>query len=111
MANSDRSYVTQIDQATVAEVMLRHLASDKVDTVFGIPGGGLMQIPEVLKDQRDAFRYVICRHETGAGYMADGYYRATGKLGVVVVTSGPGATNTLDRRGERRQWRVADAGH
>ncbi len=48
-----------------------------------------------LKNQRDRFKYVVCRHETGAAYIADGYFRASGIVGVVVVTSGPGATNAL----------------
>jgi len=74
---------------------MQYLDLEGVDTVFGIPGGGLAHLLVELKDRRDKFKYIICRHETGAAYIADGYHRATGKLGVVMVTSGPGATNAL----------------
>ena len=86
---------TVVTNQTVAQVLLRYLALEGVDRVFGIPGGALSNLLVELKNQRTKFEYVICRHETGAAYIADGYYRATGKLGVVVVTSGPGATNAL----------------
>jgi acetolactate synthase I/II/III large subunit len=80
---------------TVAQIFLRYLALEGVDKVFGVPGGGLANLLVEFKNQRDRFTYIICRHETGAAYIADGYYRATGKLGVVMVTTGPGATNAL----------------
>jgi acetolactate synthase-1/2/3 large subunit len=54
-----------------------------------------MHLLAELKNQRDKFRYVVARQETGAAYIADGYSRVCGKLGVVLVTSGPGATNAL----------------
>jgi acetolactate synthase I/II/III large subunit len=79
----------------VAQVLLRYLGLEGVTTIFGIPGGGLANFLVELKNQRDTFTYVICRHETGAAYIANGYARATGGLGVVAVTSGPGATNAL----------------
>jgi acetolactate synthase-1/2/3 large subunit len=62
--------------------------------MFGVPGAGIMHLLQRIHD-RDEFKYIITRHESGAAYMADGYYRATGKPGVVLVTSGPGATNAL----------------
>ena len=88
-------YITTLTNATVAQVLLRYLALEGVHKVFGIPGAGLANLLVEFKNQRETFDYVICRHETGAAYIADGYYRATGKLGVVMVTSGPGATNAL----------------
>ena len=95
MAGQARSYVETVESLSVADVMLKYLALEGVRHVFGIPGGGLANILAALKDHRSDFEYIICRHETGAAYMADGYFRATGKLGVVTVTSGPGATNAL----------------
>jgi acetolactate synthase-1/2/3 large subunit len=89
------SNVTPYTNQTVAQVLLLYLGLEGVEKVFGIPGGGLANLLVEFKDQRDKFDYVICRQETGAAYIADGYYRATGKLGVVMVTSGPGATNAL----------------
>jgi acetolactate synthase I/II/III large subunit len=89
------SNVTPYTNQTVAQVLLLYLGLEGVEKVFGIPGGGLANLLVEFKNQRDKFDYVICRQETGAAYIADGYYRATGKLGVVMVTSGPGATNAL----------------
>jgi acetolactate synthase I/II/III large subunit len=89
------SYLTAYTNQTVAQVLLHYLGLEGVTTLFGIPGGGLANFLVELKNQRDRFTYVVCRHETGAGFIANGYARATGGLGVVVVTSGPGATNAL----------------
>lgn len=88
-------YVTPFTNQTVAQVLLLYLGLEGVNKVFGIPGGGLANLLVEFKNQGNKVDYVICRHETGAAYIADGYYRATGKLGVVMVTSGPGATNAL----------------
>ena len=87
--------VTAFTNQTVARVLLLYLAREGVTTIFGMPGGGVANLLVELKNQRDRFEYVVCRHETGAAYIADGYFRATGMVGVVVVTSGPGATNAL----------------
>ena len=95
MPGSPRPYVTPVANPTVAQVLLAYLALEGVDRVFGVPGGGLANLLTEFKDRRDEFLYVIARQETGAAYLADGYFRATGKLGVVMVTSGPGATNAL----------------
>ncbi len=80
---------------TVGNELLHYLKLEKVTHVFQVPGAGCMHILAYLASQQDKFASVICRHESGAAYMADGYYRATGNLGVVLVTSGPGATNAL----------------
>lgn len=80
---------------SVGQALLRYLKLEGVSHVFGIPGGGLANLLVEFKNQREHLHYVVCRHETGAAYAADGYARATGGLGVVAVTSGPGATNAL----------------
>jgi len=80
---------------TVGDMIIHYLQLEGVTHVFGIPGGGLMNMLVTFKNNRNKIEYVITRHETGAAYIADGYHRATGKLGVVVTTSGPGATNAL----------------
>lgn len=85
---------TPVD-VTVADTILHYLKLEGVGHVFGIPGGGLQNLLVNFKDARDTVRYVICRHETGAAYAADGYARISGGLGVVMVTTGPGATNAL----------------
>ncbi|WP_207538721.1 thiamine pyrophosphate-binding protein [Sabulicella rubraurantiaca] len=79
---------------TVADQLLDYLALEGARTLFGIPGGGIAHLLERV-NQRGDFDYVVSRHETGAAYMADGYFRATGRLCVVLVTSGPGGTNAL----------------
>ncbi len=79
----------------VAQVLIDYLKLEGVSHVFGVPGGGLIEMLDEFRKQHDDIEYVICRQETGAGYMADGYYRVSGKLGVVMVTTGPGATNAL----------------
>jgi acetolactate synthase-1/2/3 large subunit len=77
-----------------AEIFCRALADEGVDIVFGYPGGAVLHIyDEVFK--QDKFKHVLVRHEQGATHAADGYARATGKPGVVLVTSGPGATNCV----------------
>lgn len=80
---------------SISQVLLHYLRIEGVQKVFGIPGAGVMDIAYELRQQRDTFQYIICRHESGAAYIADGYSRVTGKLGVVIVTSGPGASNAL----------------
>ncbi|MBV8278678.1 MAG: thiamine pyrophosphate-binding protein [Verrucomicrobia bacterium] len=90
-----QNYTVEHRNKTVASVLLDYLALEGVTNIFGVPGGGFMHLLEELKDRRKKFKYIVCRHETGAAYIADGYFRGAGKLGVVMVTSGPGATNAL----------------
>lgn len=80
---------------TVAQLLVAYLEAEGVDKVFGIPGGAAVWLMNELKNQSNRVDYVICRHETGAAYIADGYARVKGGLGVVLTTSGPGATNAL----------------
>jgi len=94
-ASAGSPYTTTLTNVSVSEVLIRYLALEGVRKVFGIPGGGLLNLLVEFKNQREVVDYIICRQETGAVYVADGYHRATGKLGVVMVTSGPGATNAL----------------
>src|SRR4030067_121915 len=79
-------------QITGAEIFLEALKREKVDTLFCYPGGVVLKIFDVLYDQKDV-RLILPRHEQGGVHMADGYARSTGKVGVALVTSGPGATN------------------
>ncbi len=76
-----------------ADIVVDVLIKEGVDTVFGLPGGAIMEVYDALFDA--PFRNVLTRHEQAACHMADGYARATGKVGVVITTSGPGATNLV----------------
>jgi acetolactate synthase I/II/III large subunit len=77
-----------------ADAVLKALEQEGVEVVFGIPGGASMPIYDPLVD-RSPIRHVLCRHEQGAGHAAEGYAWATGKVGVCMATSGPGATNLV----------------
>lgn len=79
---------------TGAQAIIASLEAEGVDTIFGYPGGQAIKIYDALYDSKQ-LHHVLARHEQGATHMADGYARATGKVGVVLVTSGPGATNTV----------------
>jgi acetolactate synthase-1/2/3 large subunit len=78
---------------TGAEVLIQTLIDEGVDCVFGYPGGAIMPIYDALYGS--GLRHILCRHEQGAALAADGYARSTGKLGVCMATSGPGATNLV----------------
>lgn len=82
-------------EKTGAEILLECLRQEGVDTVFGFPGGAVLHIYDTLMNYAEEFRHILVRHEQGAIHAADGYARATGKVGVCLVTSGPGATNTV----------------
>jgi acetolactate synthase-1/2/3 large subunit len=81
-------------QMTGSEILIKSLLDKDVDTIFGYPGGSVIGIYDVLY-RTPQIRHFLVRHEQGATHAADGYARATGKPGVVMVTSGPGATNTV----------------
>ncbi len=81
---------------TAADVMLDVLIDWGVDTVFGIPGDGINGIMEALRKRRDRIRFIQVRHEESAAFMACGYAKFTGKLGVCVATSGPGGVHLLN---------------
>src|SRR3954465_2755424 len=78
----------------LADVLIGVLAEAGVEVVFGLPGGTIAPLYDALLD-RPEIRVVTCRHETSAMFAAAGYARTTGKLGVVLVTSGPGITNAI----------------
>ncbi len=80
-------------QRTGAQILWEALEREGVDVVFGYPGGAIMPAYDALLESR--IRHVLVRHEQGAAHMADGYARASGKVGVAVATSGPGATNLV----------------
>jgi len=82
------------EQLTGAEIVLRALADQGVDTIFGYPGGAVLPIYDAIYAQQQV-RHILVRHEQGAGHMAEGYARSTGKCGVALATSGPGATNMV----------------
>ncbi|SFK17552.1 acetolactate synthase 3 large subunit [Methylocapsa palsarum] len=79
---------------TGAEMVVRALQDQGVDTIFGYPGGAVLPIYDALFHQ-DQIKHVLVRHEQGAAHAAEGYARSSGKVGVLLVTSGPGATNTI----------------
>jgi acetolactate synthase-1/2/3 large subunit len=83
-----------IREMTGAEIVIKALVDQGVDTIFGYPGGAVLPIYDALFQQSD-IRHVLVRHEQGAVHAAEGYARSTGKAGVVLVTSGPGATNAV----------------
>ena len=80
---------------TGSQIVLEVLAEEKVDTVFGYPGGTILNVYDALYDNQLGIRHFITAHEQGAAHAADGYARATGKTGVVFATSGPGSTNLV----------------
>ncbi len=82
------------EQLTGAEIVLRALADQGVDTIFGYPGGAVLPIYDAIYAQQQV-RHILVRHEQGAGHMAEGYARSTGRCGVALATSGPGATNMV----------------
>src|SRR5512140_1428114 len=86
----------EADQTTLsgAEIVVRALLDQGVDVLFGYPGGAVLPIYDALFAE-PKLRHILVRHEQGATHAAEGYARATGKPGVVLVTSGPGATNTV----------------
>lgn len=86
---------TNKQPVTGSEALLEALAAEGVDTIFGYPGGQIMPVYDKLYDYADRLRHILVRHEQGAIHAAQGYARVTGRPGVVIVTSGPGATNVI----------------
>jgi acetolactate synthase-1/2/3 large subunit len=94
MENTVKPESTETRVLNGACILLESLLAEEVDTIFGYPGGVILPIYEALPDY-PALRHILVRHEQGACHMAEGYARTTGKAGVVLVTSGPGATNVV----------------
>lgn len=80
---------------TGAEALMRSLEHNGVKTIFGYPGGSIMPVFDALYDHKDSLNHILVRHEQGAAHAAEGYARVSGEVGVCLVTSGPGATNTI----------------
>ena len=97
-------------QLNGSQIFVEVLCEQGVDTIFGYPGGAVLNLYDELYKNSDRIHHVLTAHEQGASHAADGYARATGRTGVVLATSGPGATNlgwaiTCSRRsGSRAQW-------
>jgi acetolactate synthase-1/2/3 large subunit len=83
------------EKITGSEALFRTLIAEGVDTIFGYPGGQVIPLYDCLYDYGDRLRHILVRHEQGATHAAQGYARVSGKVGVALVTSGPGATNTI----------------
>jgi acetolactate synthase-1/2/3 large subunit len=83
------------DVRTGAQIMCEALLREGVSVMFGVPGGAIMPFYYAMYEYRDRLHHVLCRHEQGAGHAAEGYARSTGRAGVCVATSGPGATNLV----------------
>ena len=81
-------------ELTGAEIVFKALTDHKVEYIFGYPGGAVLPLYDQLSKQKK-IKHILVRHEQGAGHAAEGYARSTGKPGVVLVTSGPGATNMV----------------
>lgn len=82
-------------ELTGAQIIVECLKEQGVDTVFGYPGGAILNVYDALYEYKDEIAHVLTSHEQGAAHAADGYARATGKVGVCMATSGPGATNLV----------------
>lgn len=83
------------EKITGAEALFRSLLEEGVDLIFGYPGGSIMPVYDKLYDYQDRIKHILVRHEQGATHAAQGYARVTGRPGVVIVTSGPAATNAI----------------
>ena len=82
-------------QLTGAQILIECLKEQGVDTVFGYPGGAILNVYDELYKHKEEIRHILTSHEQGASHAADGYARSTGKVGVCLATSGPGATNLV----------------
>ena len=82
-------------QLNGAEIVIECLKEQGVDTVFGYPGGAILNVYDALYEHSNEIRHILTSHEQGAAHAADGYARATGRVGVCLATSGPGATNLV----------------
>lgn len=94
MTNPVRAKATVQEEMTGADIIVKSLINEDVDVVFGYPGGAVLPIYDALFKQNQ-LRHILVRHEQAATHAAEGYARSTGKVGVVLVTSGPGATNAV----------------
>ena len=90
---SSNAHLTTPTRLTGAEIVWATLVGEGVTDVFGYPGGAILPVYDALR--KFPIHHILVRHEQGAAHMADGYARASGKVGVAIATSGPGATNLV----------------
>ena len=83
------------EKITGAEALIKSLIAEGVDRVFGYPGGAIIPVYDKLYDYTNELKHILVRHEQGATHAAQGYARVSGRTGVVIVTSGPAATNVI----------------
>lgn len=91
----DLASTAEAVQVSGSQAVLEALIHEKVDTVFGYPGGAIMPIYDALYDYNDRLKHILVRHEQGGVHAAQGYARTSGRVGVAFATSGPGATNLV----------------
>ena len=89
-----------MEKISGAQALIKALLNEGVDTIFGYPGGAIIPVFDAMYDFYDQFKYILTRHEQGAIHSAQGYARVSGNVGVCIVTSGPGATNTITGIGD-----------
>ncbi len=94
-APGDSPFYIEKKNLTVSQLLLDYLGLEGVTKLFGVPGAAIVPLNYELHEQRRSFDFVVCRHETGAAYIAHGYSIVADALGVVITTTGPGATNAL----------------
>ncbi|MBS1935731.1 MAG: acetolactate synthase large subunit, partial [Bacteroidetes bacterium] len=92
-AEKAKASAKKLENISGSEAVLKALIAEKVDTIFGYPGGAIMPIYDALYDYQEKLKHILVRHEQGGIHAAQGYARSSGKVGVVFATSGPGATN------------------
>lgn len=93
-ASADKQTIIDGEKMTGAQALIRALEDLGVQDVFGLPGGAILPVFHAINDDTK-FRFTLVRHEQAAGHAAEGYAVATGRVGVCIVTSGPGATNMI----------------
>ena len=94
-----------------ADIVVQSLVNHGVDTIFAYPGGASIPLHQALTRFRDKIRVILPRHEQGGGFAAQGYARSTGKIGVCMATSGPGATNLVTAIADAKLDSIPHAGH
>jgi acetolactate synthase I/II/III large subunit len=95
IADTEHIQMPQTSKLTGAQALMECLLAEGVDTIFGYPGGAIMPTYDALYGYMDRINHILVRHEQGAGHAAQGYARTSGKVGVCLVTSGPGGTNLV----------------
>jgi acetolactate synthase-1/2/3 large subunit len=95
LVKNNNTKAKTVPNITGSEAVIQCLLEEKVDTLFGYPGGAIMPVYDAMYHHQDALKHILVRHEQGATHAAQGYARVSGKVGVCIATSGPGATNMI----------------